>query len=92
MLFGVGTMETFLILLDQGGTEVGVCDADEVFGAVLEGAAFEAGDAVFGDDVVDVVARGADGGAFGEEGFDARDGASGCSAGHSNDGFALAGE
>lgn len=31
-------------------------DADEVFGAVLEGASFEAGYAVFGHDVVDVVA------------------------------------
>ena len=80
------------VFFNQLRAEVGMSNVDEVFGAVLQGAAFEACDAVFGYDVVHVVARGADGGTFGEEGFDARDGASGCSAGHSNDGFALAGE
>ena len=85
-------MESVFVFFDQLWAEVGVGDTDEVFGAVLEGAAFEACNAVFGDDVVHVVARGADSGPFGEEGFDARYGASGCCAGHGNDGFALAGE
>ena len=85
-------MEAALVFLGQGRAEVGVGDADEVLGAVLEGASFEACDAVFGADVVDVVARGADGGAFGEEGLDARDFAAGGGAGHGDDGLALAGE
>ena len=67
----VAAVEAALIFFGQLGAEVGVCDADKVFGSVLEGAPFEACDAVFGDDIVDVVARGAYGGAWGEERFDA---------------------
>ena len=79
-----------LVFLDEHGAEVGVGDADEVFGAVFEGTSLEAGDAVFGDDVVDIVAGGADGSARREEGFDARDGAARCCGGHGDDALAFA--
>lgn len=59
------------VFFDEHGAEVGVGNADEVFGAVFEGAALETGDAIFGDDIVDIVAGGADGGTGREEGFDA---------------------
>ena len=84
--------EAPLVLFYEHGAEVRVGDADEVFGTVLEGAPLEAGDTVLGDNIVDIVARGADSGALGEEGLDARDGAAGGRAGHGNDGLALAGE
>jgi hypothetical protein len=58
----------------QVGAEVGVGDVDELLGALADGAAVEGGDAVFGDDVVDVVAGGDDAGAFVEHGDDAADG------------------
>ena len=80
-----------LVFLYQHRAEIGVGYLDKVLGAMLEGAPFEARDAVFGDEVVDVVARRADGGAGGQEGLDARYGAASGGAGHSDDALALAG-
>ena len=91
-LFGdVFALEAALVFLDEHGTEVGMRDADEVFGAMLESAALEAGDAVLGDEVVDVVAGGGDGGTRGKEGLDAGDGALGGGGGHGDDALAFAG-
>ena len=62
-------MEAALILLGQGLSEVGVGNTDEILGTVLQGASLESGDTVFGNNIVDIVSRGAHGSTFGEEGF-----------------------
>ena len=66
-------------------------DADEGLGTLADGFAIEVGDAVFGDDVADVVAGGDDAGALFEHGDDAADAVVLGGAGEGDDGHAALG-
>src|SRR5579859_3855724 len=66
-------------------------DADERFGAFPQGFAVEIRDAVLGDDVMNISARGDDAGAGFEHGNDARDFAGKRGGGEGNDGNSAAG-
>ena len=74
--------------LDEPGPEFGMGDVDEVEDPFADALAVQVGDAVFGDDVMDVAAGGDDACAFGEVRDDSADLACAGGGGHSDDGLA----
>ena len=57
-LESIGSGEAAAVLLPQGVPEIGVSDFNEGFRPLAEGFAPKLGDAVLGDDVVDIIAGG----------------------------------
>ena len=85
-LESIGSGEAAAVLLPQGVPEIGVSDFNEGFRPLAEGFAPKLGDAVLGDDVVDIIAGGGHRRAGVQEGDDLGDLALAGGGGHGHDG------